>query len=45
MVDLNKIVELIENLDAKLDNLSSSDKHLEVFKRTQSRLFEMTKRT
>ena len=38
-----KKVKLTISLEEKLDNLSSSNKHSEVFKRTVSRLFEMTK--
>ena len=38
-----KKIKLTLTLDQDLKNLSSSIKHLEVFKRTVSRLFEMTK--
>jgi predicted ATPase len=38
-----KKIHLILSLEQDLKNLSSSIKHLEVFKRTASRLFEMTR--
>ena len=38
-----KKIKLTLSFEEKLDNLSSSKKHSEVFKRTVSRLFEMTK--
>ena len=38
-----KKIKLTLSFEEKLDNLSSSNKHSEVFKRTVSRLFEMTK--
>ena len=38
-----KKIKLTLSLDEDLKNLSSSMKHLEIFKRTVSRLFEMTK--
>ncbi len=37
-----KKVKLILSLEENLDNLGSSNKHSEIFKRTISRLFEMT---
>ena len=39
-----KKIRLTVTLDEEIKNLSSSNKHSEVFKRTTSRLFEMTKR-
>ena len=47
MIDIfyEKKIKLFLSMEENLDNLSSSDKHFEVFKRTQSRLFEMTKST
>ena len=47
MIDIfyEKKIKLFLSMEESLDNLSSSDKHFEVFKRTQSRLFEMTKST
>ena len=38
-----KKVKLILSFEENLDNLSSSNKHSEIFKRTVSRIFEMTK--
>jgi len=38
-----KKVRLTLSLEENFDNLSSSNKHLEIFKRTVSRMFEMTK--
>ena len=38
-----KRIRLTLSLDENLENLSSSNKHSEIFKRTISRLFEMTK--
>ena len=38
-----KKVKLILSFEENLDNLSSSNKHSEIFKRTISRIFEMTK--
>ena len=38
-----KKIRLTLSLEENLDNLSSSKKHSEVFKRTISRMFEMTK--
>ncbi len=38
-----KKISLTLSMDENLDNLGSSKKHLEVFKRTVSRMFEMTK--
>ena len=45
MIDIfyEKKIKLTLSSEENLDNLSSSDKHSEVFKRTRSRLFEMTK--
>tara|TARA_B100000963_G_scaffold325334_1_gene311502 strand:- start:132 stop:1169 length:1038 start_codon:yes stop_codon:yes gene_type:complete len=45
MIDIfyEKKIKLIISIEENLDNLSSSNKHSEAFKRTQSRLFEMTK--
>ena len=45
MIDIfyEKKIKLFLSMEENLDNLSSSDKHFEVFKRTQSRMFEMTK--
>ena len=40
---MKKKIKLTLSSEENLDNLSSSDKHSEVFKRTRSRLFEMTK--
>jgi len=37
-----KKIRLILSIEEKLDNLSSSKKHSEIFKRTVSRMFEMT---
>jgi len=47
MIDIfyEKKIKLTLSIEENLDNLSSSDKHFEVFKRTQSRLFDMTKST
>ena len=41
-VDYEKKISLTLSLDKNLDNLGSSKKHLEVFKRAISRMFEMT---
>ena len=38
-----KKIKLTLSLEEKLDNISSSNKHFDIFKRTVSRLFEMTK--
>ena len=38
-----KKIKLTISLNEKLDNLSSSEKHFDIFKRTVSRMFEMTK--
>ena len=38
-----KKIRLTLSLEESLDNLGSSNKHLEIFKRTVSRMFEMTK--
>ncbi len=38
-----KKIKLTLSLEENLDNLSSSNKHFEIFKRTVSRIFEMTK--
>ena len=38
-----KKIRLTLSIEENLDNLSSSNKHLEVFKRTVSRMYEMTK--
>ena len=38
-----KEIRLTLSLEESLENLSSSNKHFEIFKRTVSRLFEMTK--
>ena len=38
-----KKIRLTLSIEENLDNLSSSEKHFEVFKRTISRIFEMTK--
>ncbi len=45
MIDIfyEKKIKLTLSMEENLDNLSSSEKHSEVFKRTRSRLFEMTK--
>ena len=45
MIDIfyEKKIRLILSIEENLDNLSSSNKHSEVFKRTISRMFEMTK--
>ena len=45
MIDIfyEKKITLTLSLDENISNLSSSHKHSEVFKRTTSRLFEMTK--
>ena len=45
MIDIfyEKKIRLTLSVAENLDNLSSSNKHSEVFKRTTSRLFEMTK--
>ena len=44
MIDIfyEKKIRLTLSLEDKLENLSSSNKHAEIFKRTVSRLFEMT---
>jgi cell division protein ZapE len=38
-----KKIKLTLSLNGKLENLSSSEKHFDIFKRTISRMFEMTK--
>ena len=38
-----KKIRLTLSLEESLDNLGSSKKHFEIFKRTVSRIFEMTK--
>ena len=38
-----KNISLTLSLEVDFNNLSSSQKHLSIFKRTKSRLFEMTK--
>ncbi len=45
MIDIfyEKKIRLTLSIEENLDNLSSSNKHSEVFKRTISRMFEMTK--
>ena len=45
MIDIlyEKKIRLTLSIDENLNNLSSSNKHSEVFKRTISRIFEMTK--
>ena len=45
MIDIfyEKKIRLTLSIEENLDNLSSSEKHFEVFKRTISRIFEMTK--
>ena len=45
MIDIfyEKKIRLVLSIEENLDNLSSSNKHSKVFKRTISRMFEMTK--
>ncbi len=45
MIDIfyEKKIRLVLSIEENLNNLSSSNKHSEVFKRTISRMFEMTK--
>jgi len=45
MIDIfyEKKIKLVLSIEENLNNLSSSNKHSEVFKRTISRMFEMTK--
>ena len=45
MIDIfyEKKIRLTLSIQEKLDNLSSSRKHTEIFKRNVSRMFEMTK--
>ena len=45
MIDIfyEKKIRLTLSIEENLNNLSSSNKHFEVFKRTISRMFEMTK--
>ena len=45
MIDIfyEKKIKLILSLESNLNKLGSSNKHSEIFKRTISRLFEMTK--
>ena len=47
MIDIfyEKKIRLTLSIEENLDNLSSSNKHSKVFKRTISRMFEMTKST
>ena len=45
MIDIfyEKKIRLTLSIEENLNNLSSSNKHSKVFKRTISRMFEMTK--
>ena len=40
---MKKKIRLTVSIEESLENLGSSNKHSEVFKRTTSRIFEMTK--